>query len=180
MEVNVKEGRQVELLDAIQKRRSIRDFAPEEVPPEMIDQLLEAAVWAPTAGNVQPWRFVVVRDLHTRKELAVSALNQLWVSRAPVVIVVCADLDRAERFYSDRGRDLYAIQDTAAAVQNILLAAVSLGLGSCWVGAFSEARVSKILDLQRLRPLALVPVGYPREEVSPPSRNKPQEVTRYI
>ncbi len=171
----------MDLLEVIKSRRSVRSFKGDDVSEENINKLLEAAIYAPTAGNVQPWRFIVVKNLKAKKNLAVSALNQLWMTQAPVIIVVCANLTRAERFYSERGRDLYCIQDTAAAVQNILLTAVSLGLGGCWVGAFSEARVAKILELpSELRPLALIPVGYPREEPQPSSRFKLAEAVSYV
>ncbi|PKM84045.1 MAG: nitroreductase [Firmicutes bacterium HGW-Firmicutes-13] len=171
----------MELAEAIKKRRSIRYFKNEDIPEEMISQILEAACLAPTAGNVQTWKFVVVKDIDVKKDLAVSSLNQLWISKAPVIVVVCADLNRAERIYGERGRNLYAVQDTAASIQNILLTAVSLGLGACWIGAFNEHRVSKILDLSPgIRPLALIPIGYPNEEPQTPSRFKWEEVTRYI
>jgi len=171
----------LDLVEAIKNRRSIRSFKGDVVSEEDIYKLLEAASYAPTAGNVQPWIFIVVKNIKTKKNLAVSALNQLWMTEAPVVIVVCANLARAKRFYGERGRDLYSIQDTAAAAQNILLTAVSLGLGGCWVGAFSEARVAKILDLSlELRPLALIPVGYPNEEPQPSSRFKLEEAVSYV
>ena len=171
----------MDLVEAIKSRRSIRSFKGEAISEDNIYKLLEAASYAPTAGNVQPWKFIVVKDTKNKKSLAVSALNQLWMTEAPVIIVVCADLSRSERFYGDRGRDLYSIQDTAAAIQNLLLSAVDLGLGACWVGAFSEARVAKILDLpQKLRPLALVPVGYPKEDPHPSSRFTPEDVTIYV
>ncbi len=171
----------MDLVEAIKNRRSIRSFKGDVVSEEDIYKLLEAASYAPTAGNVQPWIFIVVKNIKTKKNLAVSALNQLWMTEAPVVIVVCANLARAKRFYGERGRDLYSIQDTAAAAQNILLTAVSLGLGGCWVGAFSEARVAKILDLSlELRPLALIPVGYPNEEPQLSSRFKLEEAVSYV
>lgn len=171
----------MDLAEAIKKRRSIRYFKNEEIPEEKITKMLEAACLAPTAGNVQTWKFIVVKDPEVKKDLAVSALNQLWMSKAAVILVVCADLNRAERIYGERGRELYAIQDTAASIQNILLTAVSLGLGACWVGAFSEPRVRKILDLSPgIRPLALIPLGYPDEEADIPSRLKWEDLTRFI
>lgn len=169
------------LMEAVKKRHSVRSFKEEEISEEAIQKMLEAACLAPTAGNMQSWRFVVARNKRIKRDLGISALNQMWMSKAPVIIVICADMARAERFYGDRGRTLYALQDTAAAAQNILLTAVSLGLGGCWVGAFSEPRVSKILDLSHpIRPLALLPIGYPDEEVKPSSRLKSEEVTSFM
>ncbi len=169
------------LKEAIEKRHSVRSFKVEGISEEAIQTLLEAACQAPTAGNMQAWRFYVVRNEKIKRDLAISALNQMWMSRAPVIIVLCADMARAERFYGERGRNLYALQDTAAAAQNLLLTAGSLGLGGCWVGAFSEARVAKLLDLPHsVRPLALLPIGYPDEEGKETSRLKPEEVTVFV
>lgn len=171
----------MELLEAIKKRRSVRSFKKDDISREHLNKMLESACLAPTAGNVQPWKFVVVKNSKVKKDLAVSALNQLWMMEAPLIIVVCADLGRSERFYGERGRTLYAIQDSAAAVQNILLTATSLGLAGCWVGAFSEARVIKTLDLSPgVRPLALIPVGYPNESPGPPYRFSLEEVVTII
>ena len=99
---------------------------------------------------------------------------------APVVLVVCVDLPEAQGRYGARGRDLYSLQDTAAAVQNVLLLAHSMGLGTCWVGAFNEAQAAKAIDLpDLLRPVALIPVGYPAEEPRPPGRKALKDVIAY-
>lgn len=105
----------------------MRSFTDEGVPGETVNKLLEAAVRAPTAGGIEPWRFFVVRDDDMKEKLSNAALGQSFVAQAPVVIVVCADLDVCAQGYGSRGQNLYAIQDTAAAVQNILLAAVAGG-----------------------------------------------------
>ena len=168
----------MEIERIIRARRSIRAFDPgEEIPAEVVDRLLSAAVWAPSAGNVQPWRFMVIRDPSVRRELADAAFGQSFVAAAPVVIVVAAALAEAYDVYRDRGRDLYAIQDTAAAIQNLLLVSHALGYGSCWVGAFDERAVADRLDLgDDLRPVALIPVGVPRESPEPPRRRPLREV----
>jgi len=147
----------------IESRASVRRFDPSvEVPVETVERLLAAAVRAPTAGNRQPWHFYVVRDVAVREGLAAAAHGQDFVSQAPVVIVVCADAEQSAGRYGERGRELYCLQDTAAAVEHILLGAVALGLGSCWVGAFSEEEAIRVLDLpERLRPVAILPIGKP-------------------
>ncbi len=154
----------MDVMEAIRQRFSCRVFSNREVSQEVIGRLLEAARWAPSAGNLQPVRVVVVRDQRRRRALAEAALGQTFIARAPVVFVVCALPEISARHYGDRGRRLYCIQDAAAATQNLLLAATSAGLGSCWVGAFSEREVSRAVDLpQGWRPLAVVPVGHPGE-----------------
>jgi nitroreductase len=154
----------MELSEAIKGRRSIRAFRNKAVPEEIVEKLIDAASWAPSAGNIQPWEFVIVRKSAVKKNLAQAALNQTFVEEAPVVIVVCADEERSSMGYGVRGRTLYCIQDTAAATQNILLTAYSLGLGACWIGAFHEDEAKKALNApEGIRPVGIIPVGYPDE-----------------
>ncbi|MBU6997641.1 MAG: nitroreductase family protein [Theionarchaea archaeon] len=160
----------MELFEAIQTRRSIRTFREDEVPRNKVKIILESAILAPSEGNLQSWRFYVVTNKEVKEELAKAALDQKFVAQAPVVIVVCTNL-QAVTPYGKRGRELYALQSTAAAIENMLLTAVSQGLGACWVGAFREDKVARILNLKTtLRPVALVAVGYSAEE--PPSRGR--------
>jgi nitroreductase len=170
----------MELTQAIQGRRSIRKYKNQPIPDETITQLIEAATYAPSAGNIQPWHFIIVKNPAVKKQLAEAAYNQAQVEQAPVVIVVCADEKQTQPRYGKRGSSLYCLQDTAAATQNILLTAYSLGLGTCWIGAFNEKAVKGIMNVpEGVRPVAMIPVGY--ADVSPRPRNrKPlSEVTRF-
>ena len=171
----------MEFSEVIAKRRSVRHFNTKlDVSDEDIRALLEAAVAAPTAGNIQPWRFVVVRSLEARERLA-EALHQKWATAAPVVIVVCVDPRPCSARYGDRGERLYAIQDTAAAVENILLAAVDRGLASCWIGAFDADAVREALGISApITPVAILPVGYSAESAGRPARRPLDEVTTWI
>ncbi|MGB9903459.1 MAG: nitroreductase family protein [Desulfotomaculales bacterium] len=173
---------QRDLLTLIRERRSVRRYQSRPVPSEAITALLEAARWAPSAGNLQPWFFYVVTKQKEKELLAKAALNQHFISQAPVCLVVCAEPERSARVYGDRGRYLYCFQDTAAAAQNILLAAFALGLGACWVGAFREEEVRLGLSLPKgLLPVALIPVGYPAGEPERRSgRRELSEVTGYV
>jgi nitroreductase len=147
----------------IRRRYSCRRFAGTPLSQAEIEHVLEAAVWAPSAGNLQPWRFVVVTSDELKERLA-RAAHQEFVAEAPVVIAVCAVPGESARRYGERGRSLYSLQDTAAATENILLAAAELGLGSCWVGAFDEPAAAAALALPPAwRPVALVPLGHPLE-----------------
>lgn len=169
--------------EAIKNRRSIRQFTGEPFTQETLLKLLEAARTAPSAGNVQPWKFHIVRNKELRAQLAAAALGQQWMLTAPVIIVVCADLARAAAAYGKRGMELYALQDTAAAIENILLSAWEAGLACCWVGAFYEeaaARTLQIKDTAAIRPVALLPIGYPAESPSPPHKRPLQEITVYL
>jgi len=161
----------MDILEAIKGRRSIRAFRSKDVPEEIVEKLVDAARYAPSAGNIQPWEFIVVRKPEIRRGLAEAALAQTFIEEASVVIVVCANENRSSMGYGTRGKTLYCIQDTAAAIQNILLTAYSLGLGTCWVGAFREDEAREVLKIpQGIRPVAMVPIGYPAE--TPPPRSK--------
>jgi nitroreductase len=159
----------------------VRKYAGDPVTDDEVRALLEAAIAAPSAGNAQPWRFIIVRDQDLRERLVQAAYGQEFLAQAPVVIVVCADLVRARRAYGDRGENLYCLQDTAAAIQNVLLSATAHGLGTCWVGAFDERAVSELLHLASgLRPVALIPVGRPREAPSARARRPLSEVVDHL
>ena len=170
----------MDVLEAIKGRRSIRAFKSEDAPPEIVEKLIDAARWAPSAGNIQPWEFIIVRNPEIKRNLAKAALNQSFIEEAPVVIVVCADEIRSSQGYGVRGKTLYCIQDTAAATQNIHLAAYSLGLGTCWVGAFNEEEARKILEIpEGVRPVAIIPVGYPAEKPSARNRRPLNQIVHY-
>ena len=165
----------MDVFEAIRGRRSTRAYTSEEVSEEDIEKLIDAATWAPSAGNIQSWEFVIVRDAQIKQRLSTAALNQRFIEKAPVVIVVCANETRSGRRYNQRGRTLYCIQDTAAATQNILLAAYALELGTCWIGAFHEEEVGKALKTPSgVRPIAIIPVGHPAERPQASSR-RPKE-----
>ncbi|MEM2321100.1 MAG: nitroreductase family protein [Candidatus Bathyarchaeia archaeon] len=170
----------MDLFETIKLRRSIRAFTKEDVSDEQIEKTLEAARWAPSAGNLQPWEFIVIRKPEVKREIARAALNQTFIEEAPVVIVVCANEARSGSVYGSRGVNLFCIQDTAAAIENMLLAACALGLGACWVGAFHEEEVRRILKVPRnVRPIAIIPIGKPAEKPSPPRRRPLREIVHY-
>jgi len=170
----------MDVLEAVRGRRSTRTFKHQDVPAEIVEKLIDAARSAPSAGNVQPWEFIIVRESEIKRRLARAALDQLFIEEAPVVIVVCANENRSSQRYGHRGKTLYCIQDTAAATQNILLTAHSLGLGTCWVGAFREEEVGEILKVpQGIRPMAIVPLGHPDEAPSPRGWRPKEQIVHY-
>lgn len=170
-----------DVIQAMLERRSVRRFKGDQVPRATIGRIIDAARWAPSAGNIQPWQFYVVYNEQKKMELAAAAFNQKFLSEAPVVIVVCAVPEISANRYRERGRNLYVIQDTAAAVQNILLAAEGYGLGTCWVGSFEETLVIDALEIKSgILPVAIIPVGYGAEENQPPARRPVDEIVRVI
>ncbi|HID30822.1 MAG TPA: nitroreductase family protein [Desulfobacterales bacterium] len=155
----------------IKERRSVRRFKSDPIREEDLQRILDAARWAPSAGNMQPLELIVIKDKAVKQQLARAALNQFFIAEAPLVIVVCANVPRTTRRYGHRGARLYVIQDTAAAAQTIHLAAYSLGYSTCWVGAFDDEEVAKVIRVpDSVKPMAIIPVGKPAEKPSPPPR----------
>ena len=147
-------------VEFVLQRHSAREFTNERVAPEDVDVLMEALRCSPSAGNVQPWYFYVVVKQDVQSELAEAANRQYFIETAAIVFVVCADPELSAATYGERGRELYCYQDTAAAVENLLIVAHMLGYGACWVGAFDEKKARRALDVpDHLRPVAIVPVG---------------------
>jgi nitroreductase len=162
----------LDVWEAIQGRRSIRSFKPDPVSKDLIEKLiLEAGVWAPTGGNAQTWRFVVVTEHDLIRKIRMVAPGIL--GNPPAVIVICQDLDEAERKGSKLARDVLTLMDTALAAQNIMLTAYDQGLGTCLVASFHSGAVQKILSLPALIvPQLLMSLGYPNIRTQAPKRNK--------
>ena len=165
-------------LEAIRARRSVRAFAPDPVRDDVVRDIVDAARWAPTSGNAQPWAFVRVRDPEKREALvattyggyARSAPEQAWLRTAPELLVACVVPLRTMARYGEDGR-ADARLDVAAAVQTMLIAATAHGVGSAWVGGFDADAAQAALALDRdLEPLAIVALGVPAEPCAAPYR----------
>ncbi|HID60692.1 MAG TPA: nitroreductase family protein [Hadesarchaea archaeon] len=155
----------MDVFEAIEGRRSVRSFKPDQIDEKDLEKILDAGRLSPSAGNCQPWEFVVIRDKTSKQKLVLAALGQSFVAEAPVVVVVCANIHRSSNRYGRRGAELYCIQDTAAAIQNMLLAAYALGYGTCWVGAFDEEAVARAIKAPpSIRPVGIIPIGKPAEK----------------
>ncbi len=149
----------MDIVDCIERRMSIRTFEQDPIDDSLVIEALRLANLAPSAGNLQARDFVIVRDVAVKKQLMEAAYRQDFIRSAPVVIVFCANLNRIAH-YGARGRDLYCLQDVAAAVENVMLYLTSIGLASVWVGAFDERKVAEALSLPPdVRPVAMVPIG---------------------
>ncbi|MBI3399670.1 MAG: nitroreductase family protein [Deltaproteobacteria bacterium] len=165
----------MDVMTAIKNRRSIRRFLDKEIPEEAVEALKDSLIWAPSAGNLQSRRFYFVFNSDIKKQIVDAALHQTFIAQAPLVVVACADL-LIGRHYGKRGAELYCLQDVACSIENMMLAACSLGLASVWVGAFHEDGIARIMDMSsNLRPVAIVPVGYPAHSPLPPRRVEKDE-----
>lgn len=150
----------MEFFETLGTRHSVRAFLDKEVEDEKIRKILEACNSAPSAGNLQAYEIFVVTDMERKMWLADAALGQSFVAKAPVVLVFLASPKASGSKYGKRGENLYCIQDATIAAAYSQLAAVALGLGSAWVGAFDEDGVRTALDAEGLVPVAIIPVGY--------------------
>jgi len=158
----------MDLREAILRRRSIRAFTDRPVDVDAVEALKEAVLWAPSAGNLQSRVFFFVTHERTRALLGEASYQADIFRSAPLVVVGCTDA-AIESEYGERGRTLYAVQDVAAAAQNLLLTAHAHELGSVWIGAFEPDAVRAALDLpDGLEPVTMIPVGTPAESPAPP------------
>ncbi len=145
----------------VKKRHMVRVFEERPVEDEKIEKILKNAHQAPSAGFLQPQEFIVVKKLAVKRQLAAAALDQDFIAEAPVVIVACADTKRSASRYGSRGIERYSIIDAAYASLLILMTAVNEGLGACFVGAFYDDDVSKVLHLpEGVIPVGIIPIGY--------------------
>jgi len=163
----------MEFMDVIRKRRSIRKYRSERVPNEKLANMLEAARLAPSGSNRQSWKFVVVRDKEAKAKLAEACNNQLWIRDADVIVVGCwlpmAGID-----------EMRLRRDVTIAIEHLVLAVVNEGLGTCWVGAFSDESVRSILGIPKEVGInALVPIGYSADQPRPRMVKKLEEIVCY-
>jgi len=156
-------------MEVIKKRRSIRRYKPTPVPEDILTKILEAARLAPSAGNRQPWHFIVVRDDEKKKQLGISE----WAAEAPIVIVGCVDTKiRPEPT---------CIVDLSIAFEHIVLAATNFGLGTCWIGRLNaDDTIKKALGIpEHIKVVAVTPLGYPDETPGPKDRRSLSEIVHY-
>lgn len=164
-------------IENIMTRSSIRTYSTRDVTDEQLDTLLRAAMAAPTAGNKQPWRFVVIRDNDLRSWISSNFKTMTMVGKAPLAIVVCGDVNAT---FPEEGQG-YWIQDASAASENLLLAAHAMGLGAVWCGVYPlEERVktfSEKLGLpENVLPLNCIAIGYPAAKSTPKDKWHPEYI----
>lgn len=168
------------LKELIKQRRSVRRFRTTAVPSDSIlKSILEIALEAPSAGNLQAFYIQVIKD-HLKKELLkAAAYDQYFIVEAPIVLVFSANELVSSTHYGKRGKELYSIQDTTIAASYVQLAACACSLDTVWVGAFNEEEVKKILNLaDYLRPIILMPLGYGAEKPHRPPRKTFDELVQ--
>ncbi len=169
----------MDALECISTRRSIRRFLGIPVDSETQMTIVEAGSMAPSSGNMQDWKFIIIDKKPLMKNICTHSLNQECVQNAAFLVVVCSDPEQTELNYGLRGERLYTTQNCAAAAENMLLAAHALGLGGTWVGAFDEEKLREILDIpSKARPQVILAFGYP-DEVPEHKRLKDLSIITY-
>jgi len=161
----------MDTFEAIEKRYSCRTYSDKKVSDTDLVNILDAGIKAPTGGNLQPWNFIIVDNDNIKEDIVKASLNQRWMMQAPLFIIICGDSTSPKRFYKTRG-ELYLIQDCAAATENMLLAATSLGLKTCWVGAFDTSAIKRILRIpNHVEPYVIITLGYSKEDIPEKKRH---------
>jgi nitroreductase len=169
------------ILEAIHARQSIRAYQPRSVEPEKLDAVLSAANRAASASNLQAYHVYVVRDGAQKLALAAAAAGQKFLAAAPVVLVFAVEPARSAAKYGPRGEQIYCMQDACAAVCNAMLAAVELGLGTCWVDAVDAPAAGQALSLpQGQRAAIILPLGYPAEQPPRTSRRPMSDLVTFL
>jgi len=165
----------MEFYEVLRTRRSVRKYKPDPVGEDKLGRILEAARIAPSAKNLQPWHFIVIRD-EGQKHALKDAYGRDWFTTAPVIICVCAE--PAQGWVRRDGKS-YIDVDIAIAFEHLILAAAAEGLGTCWIGAFDPAAVKRVLGLpEGIEPLAMTPLGIPDDAPRPLPRKPLAEIVR--
>ena len=163
------------VLEAIQKRYSCRTYRNKPIEPDKLNQIFEAARLAPSAKNLQDWRFIIVTDKTTKVELAQAANNQTFLSEAGAIIIACSNSDHIMRC----GQAIGPI-DVAIAIEHICLEATELGLATCWIGSFYPEKVRQILNIpEQVQIIELLALGYPADSPKPPNRLPVENIVCY-
>jgi nitroreductase len=161
----------METLNAIEQRWGCRKYLPKPVEKEYVGIVLDAARYAPSAGNLQDRSFVVVKNDSVRQEIAHACGNQNWMMDAPVHIVIVSENQKNSKFFGEKGEKIYTVQDTAFAAQNMLLAATDLGLGCSLVVGFNEQKIVELLGIKEpAKPHIIITLGWAAENPKPSSK----------
>jgi nitroreductase len=148
------------VIEAIKNRRSVRSYSSKPIPDDVMQRMRDALRYAPSACNYQPCRFIFVTVPELRHEVAKASNDQVWMSEAPVIVVGCGLPEQAYKFMGGKGNSVEI--DVAIALDHLTLAATEEGLGTCWIGAFNEEKVKKLLGVPAdVKIVAMTPLGYP-------------------
>lgn len=168
----------MEFYEVIRERKSVRKYKPDPISDEVLNRILEAGRIAPSAKNIQPWHFIVIKNPEIKEQVAEASRGQRFMAQAPIILCGCALEDIA---WGSMGGYMSSFAvDLAIGMDHMILAAANEGLGTCWIGAFDEKDVKKILNVpDNVRIVALTPIGYPAEEPRDRGRKLLKEIVSY-
>lgn len=179
----------MEFLKVVERRTSVRTFTEKEVADDLIFQILSCGHKAPTAGNLQPWEFIIIKNPSLKQEIVKTTFvgnneqskkTQTWMLNASVFIIVCADVERSEARYGNKAAESLVYLDCSACVENMLLAIVDLHLASCYVSGFRESDLTSVLGLPSgVIPVAIIPIGYPAGQTEKRKKVQLESVIHY-
>ena len=168
----------MEFYEVIKTRKSVRKYRPDPIPEDVLNRILEAGRAAPSAKNIQPWKFIVIKDPENKKKVAEVCRGQHWIANADVIVCGCA-LEKIAWGRMGGYMSSFAV-DLAIAMDHIILAAANEGLGTCWIAAFDPGAAQKILDLPAgVEPVAFTPLGYPADLPKPKNRKAIEDLIRW-
>jgi nitroreductase len=176
----------MDVLETIRRRTSCRGYQEKAVPDDVLERCLEAARWAPSACNQQPWRFIVVKDRELRERICAECflpgLPMPWAKQAPVIIVLCSKKSLVTHFLAPLFSGInYHLLDLGIAGEHLVLEAHEQGLGSCWIGWIQPKKIRKLLKLPfDTTPVSLITLGYPREPGQPGKRLDLNEIAKFL
>lgn len=154
----------MDFFEVLEKRHSVRKFKQEKISPETVKKLLNAITSAPSAGNLQAYKIVTIKEAQGKRAIADACKGQGFIASAPLILVFFADTEKSSERYSERGKELYSVQDATIAAAYAQLSAVALGLASCWIGAFDTPALMKACNTpEKMLPVAVIPVGFADE-----------------
>lgn len=161
----------MDFYEVVRTRRSVRSFRKDPIPEEVLNRVLEAARVAPSGSNRQPWRFILVKDDRLKQKMISACNNQNFVAEAPLIVVACG-----QRLPLNRGGymgEMSVLLDVAIAFTHLILAARAEGLGTCWIGAFNNDEIKRLLEVpEGHEVVAATPLGYPSEDVFTEPKNR--------
>lgn len=167
----------METFDAIRGRRSIRKFKPEKISREILQKIMEAALWSPSGSNVQPWEFFVIEEEAEIKKI--KALSPGIFDLPAALVIVCRDIRRAHQMTGEEG-DVVSLMDISMASQNMMLMAYALGIGSCAVRSFGISAIKRLYDLpEHINPELLITLGHPEKIPHLPKRREIDHVVHW-
>jgi len=161
----------MDLKDVVQETINVKKYWADKILLELVEEIIDSGRYATCAGTTVSWKVIVITDDKLKDKISTCCMDQNWIGKAPVVLVVCSDATSFKKFYGKKGEDVYAIQNTIAAAENMRITATSLGISSCWISFFEEKSLKRVLKIpEKIKPEVVITLGYSDMKTERPSR----------